>query len=290
MKTNKFWAFIAIAGVTCSTIACGHHKVRFKDAGGPGEDIINLSWDAVLPSYTATYVTYAVNDITISGASVALSTFPLTQKAADSLQNVAMRLGAGATGGYVTAVEIQYGIDTNSHANSFDLYIRPLYLTCSSTTPGPGSVYTYTATAASLSSSNPFYLISSSGKITQDVGNRNVIDAANYEREIRISHYYHDPSPVFTSGQDIQSVIYPFQEIDTVMKANSDTLLTLINVGFPVIQGSYPYIRQSLFLQPPTCTTTPCSLFPQNCCADQGNVCPPQCPNEAVNFIITTKY
>lgn len=289
MKNRGLFLNLIVAGAVSILAGCS------GSSGGAGpttrEDIINLTWDPVLPSVEATYTAYASADITIGGTSVVSSTFTLTKAEITRLQYKADSLGAGMTGNFVTGIEFQYGIDTNHGSNSFDLYVRPLYFTCS-TPPAPGSVYTYTATPSSLDTTNSFYLLSPTGTMSKDVSNQNMVDAGNYRREVRISHYYGDTFTHYIPGQDIKSVVYPFQEIDTLMKANSDSTVILLSVGFPIISGTYPFIRHSLLLEPTGCPagTAICSLFPQNCCADLTNPCPTNCANTGVVYTITTKY
>ncbi len=294
MKKHLFSAIIALIGIAWILLSCDNNNEKIKIISG--EDPIDLSADVVQVNSGKNYETYAISDLKISNTSIEPVTFMLYKYVINRLQGIANQLGpTGGSGGYITGLQIKYGIDTTHSPYSIELFLRPGYFKRGSTA-GIANTYYYNTVAADNNPSNFFYSLSTDGTITQDVTGKNVDDQKHYQKYMTIVHYTNDPKPWFNPSMsdtgDIRTLIYSFQELDTIMKVNSDTAIKLRNISYPFPVGSTPYLKHDLLLVPSGLNLTNTSLmktnFPTKVYANLANMCPPDCPSASGSGIYFT--
>ncbi len=266
----------------------------------PHEDTLDLSKDPVSQAQAAKNLEYEAECLVVQlpgGSIVDLNSFAgkIDTVLIDTLYNRASKLATGTTN-YVTALQINYGIDST---NTFVLFFRPL---CLARTSDVSYTATYSVTTHSLCSENPYCRISTSGAVLSNCKMTPFQeDTARYTKLIRIRHHLTDSyyglfnaTSLTDSMGDVRFLYYPFQEVLCEVRDNAGNMqnynyLTLVNtcvIKTVTVTGVIDsLVKQDVFLglgNLPTMNTLSSTTTYRlksgmftNMYADLTNMCPP---------------
>jgi|GEM_PF-5464338 len=230
-------------------------KLLVKDSFPlPNENTINLAYDYILTTTASSYQNTAQEDIMIGSTAVSQVAIPTLKKSdMENLYTQAHALLQASSGSnFITAVEIFYGVNSNSLV----FYFLPVCLQTPSISP-PG-MYTYALTPNSTGLTNFYLYNASTGSLSTASVAQFQSDTASYAGQIKIVHYYGASATFFqtipTSSNvqaDTKYVIFPFQEIFHVLACNNMDSVKVYNAGVPVrVPGQDYYTKHDLILGP----------------------------------------
>jgi len=216
------------------------------------------------------YLYYAYYDIGIGqpANSICKNNFEITLDQLNTLTNTILPIPANVTH-YIEALEFVYGINDPGNGDpSFDLYIRPIYLTLIQPPSGQNNPFNYYTYQIAQGVQFNYYTISTDGtSVPQAVPNQMAIDVNNYQQYLYIHHNTEDDDNMYNSEDqsDPTEVIYSIQELQEMFKKNNNSPLYLYIIGRPeseitnYINGEVdndPLIRFDLMLVPSSLSQT----------------------------------
>ncbi len=236
--------------------------------------------------------------IPAQGATISLGKIDTLYYFADSLLK---HYNSGHSAGYITALEIAYGVRITPSGYNMDYYFRPVYL---QTPTAPTTAGTYTYAFAHADSTMPFYEITGNNTLAKDTTDQYAVDMENYMSNIMFMHAPGSPASGFSFGStsgDALYVVFPFQELYESMSDNACNSLGLYNfINENMSSGTF--YKHDLFIAPPGLSIQNYSaesakrkaaivhpLLLTNQCADLEHMVPPD-PPMALTFSIVSPY
>lgn len=183
------------------------------------------------------------------------------------LRDTALLSGDSTLTGYILALQLIYGLDRN---NKMKLLYHPLFLQKTDTIPGNTSQVEYTPSGKS------YYYIYDKTDFARTTDTSYVSD---YRTGIRIRHTGDTAFTAFRSREDVRSITFPFQEIDSVIAENNSKTITLLNAAVIINTGGKACLKQILFLTPDNIRDSTGFIFYKKY-GNLAHLCPPNCDKQ----------
>jgi hypothetical protein len=232
------------------------------------ENVLDMAPFPLMRQYGDAEIRDCRTYLKINGAPIDEKIHSISFSAFASLFNIATQLKPAAVNDYVTGLRINYGIDSN---DKFSVIFQPVCLVANGTQAPNFTIYTPIDGPDFIYKENQFSF--------SPALNRNVV--AGYPQKIQILHMG-DPAPSPYVPGDVLSVIFPFQEIYTLMLDNiNEASIDLYNSIRKTTTPAGIQIQHAMLLSP----NLPAPLFGfSGKYANRANLCPPDCDAKLVRI------
>lgn len=293
MKTTfkKTLSLLSIALIGISLISCAdnekkgpqvntENKQAIRKLAGPTEDTLDLSRHPDDVNFGNLRIEMSQYTVHLDSAKPFDQTLESIRKSAiDSLKKLALMIDNSYTGRYLLAVKITYGV--NPINKKMKLFYQPVLLkNITNGTQKTDVVYT-------VSVSPTYYKYIDSPKPNFVAVGQATVDAMAEYYRLHVTFKRNDNSHyrLFNaitdtdSTADVKSVMFPIQELDSIMGGNTTDVVRIFNAVDNMYVGGVPYLKHSVLLGPEKMVRLLPAIFYRKY-GNLSHLCPPSCNTE----------
>jgi len=285
-KKTQYLLSISLIGI--ALISCDGNEKKdsqvntaneqaMKQLAGPTEDTLDLSRHPDEPVLGNLRIEMSQSMVLLDSTKSMDEILESIHKSAiDSLKKLALKVDNSYTGRYLLAVKITYGI--NSLNKKMKLFYQPVLL--KNTTNGTQK----TDVVYSVTTSPTYYKYVDSPKPDFVAVAQATVDAMTeyYRKHMTFKingnrHYRLFKNTSDTdSTADVQSVIFPIQELDSLMAGNNTDVVRIFNAIDNMYVSGVPYLKHSVLLGPEKLRKFLSPIFYRKY-GNLSHLCPPSC-------------
>lgn len=281
-------SFLAVVGsiaYSCNREVKVDKREKVKKEKLGTEDVIELERHVVNPSYGNTRMMLSKLSIHVSKRPVLPELLGSIHKnGVESLKTLAREIEPGYTGRYLLAVRIIYGL--NEAKDNMKLYYQPVFFKNITNGTKKDTVYYQPVISPTIykfsANASPYFFSVPQETVTAAVSNYTL--NMTFKKEDDTYRSFKNTAESDSTG-DVLSVIYPIQEMDSIMSGNLADEIHIFNAAEIMHVSSMPYIKHSVLLGHAKILKRKESYMFQMKYGNLSHLCPPSC-NTAKKFSI----